>query len=215
MRLTGKSKPQAANPAPTSARRKLRRPGGGAIVLISGLFLASGLVRAADGAQGLGAEILARADEGGLIATLPTAPGPCQTPPDLEALFSDLRQREADLARAEAEVADRLQAAAIAGEEISQQIAELRVAEAALAATLMRAETSAEDDLARLTTVYENMKPKDAAPLFEQMEPGFAAGFLARMRPDAAAAIMAGLSPPAAYSVSVILAGRNAAAPIR
>ena len=45
------------------------------------------------------------------------------------------------------------------------------------------------------------------------MEPDFAAGFLGRMRPDAAAAVMAGLTPETAYSISVILAGRNATAP--
>ncbi|MEP4475030.1 MAG: hypothetical protein ABJ024_08265, partial [Lentilitoribacter sp.] len=75
------------------------------------------------------------------------------------------------------------------------------------------ANTAAEDDLVRLTAVYENMKPKDASALFEQMEPGFAAGFLGRMRADAAAGILSGLSPQVAYSISVILAGRNADIP--
>ena len=70
-----------------------------------------------------------------------------------------------------------------------------------------------ENDLAALTSVYENMKPKEAAPLFEAMDPVFAAGFLARMRPEVAAGIMAKLSPDAAYSISVILAGRNANVP--
>ena len=47
----------------------------------------------------------------------------------------------------------------------------------------------------------------------EEMEPSFAAGFLARMRSDVAAGIMAGLKPETAYTISVILAGRNAKAP--
>jgi flagellar motility protein MotE (MotC chaperone) len=45
------------------------------------------------------------------------------------------------------------------------------------------------------------------------MDPDFAAGFLGRMRPAAAAGIMAGLSPQKAYTISVLLAGRNAQAP--
>jgi flagellar motility protein MotE (MotC chaperone) len=45
------------------------------------------------------------------------------------------------------------------------------------------------------------------------MTPEFAAGFMARMRPDAAAAIMAGLEPATAYSISVVIAGRNARVP--
>ena len=34
-----------------------------------------------------------------------------------------------------------------------------------------------------MTTVYENMKPADAARIFETMDVNFAAGLLARMRP--------------------------------
>ncbi len=45
------------------------------------------------------------------------------------------------------------------------------------------------------------------------MAPEFAAGFLGRMRPDAAAAVLAGLKPDKAYSISVMIAGRNATAP--
>jgi flagellar motility protein MotE (MotC chaperone) len=46
--------------------------------------------------------------------------------------------------------------------------------------------------------------------LFERMSPDFAAGFLGRMRPEAAAAIMSGLPPELGYSISVLLASRNA-----
>ena len=79
--------------------------------------------------------------------------------------------------------------------------------------TLALADGATEADVARLTTVYEQMKPKESAALFEEMDPTFAAGFLARMRPEAAAGIMAGLSPEAAYTISVVLAGRNGAVP--
>jgi len=79
--------------------------------------------------------------------------------------------------------------------------------------TIALAESASDNDLDRLTKVYESMKPKQAAALFEQMNPNFAAGFLGRMRPEAAAMIMAGLSPEAAHSFSVVLAGRNANVP--
>jgi flagellar motility protein MotE (MotC chaperone) len=59
------------------------------------------------------------------------------------------------------------------------------------------------------------MKPKDAAAIFESMDVTFAAGFLARMNRDAAARLMAGLSAEKAYSISVVMAGRNARAPTR
>ena len=78
---------------------------------------------------------------------------------------------------------------------------------------LALADGAAEKDIQKLTAVYQAMKPKDAAALFETMSPEFAAGFLGRMPPEAAAAILSGMSSEAAYGVSVIVAGRNAAAP--
>ena len=100
-----------------------------------------------------------------------------------------------------------------AEQQIEDKLAALQQAEAALSATIARADTAAETDLAQLTTVYENMKPKEAADLFAQMPPRFAAGFLGMMRPDAAALIMTELDPEIAYSFSVVLAGRNANVP--
>jgi flagellar motility protein MotE (MotC chaperone) len=79
---------------------------------------------------------------------------------------------------------------------------------------MAQSEVAAEDDLSRLTSVYENMKPKEATEVFARMAPEFAAGFLGRMRPDAAALILSGLDPDKAYSISVLLAGRNANAPV-
>ena len=106
-----------------------------------------------------------------------------------------------------------MQALSVADQTIARKLAALTEAEEKLRATLALADTAAEDDLIRLTAVYQNMKPAEAAALFEEMDPQFAAGFLGRMDPAAAAGVLAGLSPQAAYSVSVILAGRNANVP--
>ncbi len=132
---------------------------------------------------------------------------------DVAIVLARLQERESRVAEREAALKARLQALAVAEVQIEQNLAALVKAEEELAATMALADTAAEDDLTRLTSVYENMKPKEAAPLFEAMDPKFAAGFLGRMRPDAAAAIMAGLEPKTAYAISVILAGRNAAVP--
>jgi flagellar motility protein MotE (MotC chaperone) len=128
-------------------------------------------------------------------------------------MLDELRAREERLKQREAEVADRAQALSVAKSEIDGRLAELLAAEEKLSATLTLADDAADEDVARLVTVYEKMKPKDAASLFAEMDPDFAAGFVARMRPDAAAAVMAGLDPKEAYTISVVLAGRNANAP--
>jgi len=140
-------------------------------------------------------------------------PDTCTTPEDIGTAIELLREREEQIQADEARIADRAQALAVADREIATRLAELEAAEADLRDLLALAEEAAEGDLSRLTSVYEAMKPKDAAALFEAMEPEFAAGFLGRMRPDAAAGIMTGLSPETAYMISVVLAGRNARAP--
>jgi flagellar motility protein MotE (MotC chaperone) len=96
---------------------------------------------------------------------------------------------------------------------ITARLADLATAEADLKATLSLADGAAENDLARLTAVYESMKPADAAALFTAMAPEFAAGFLGRMRPETAAAVLSGMAPETAYSISALIAGRNALVP--
>lgn len=188
------------------------RKGRGSILLIVGLLMGSGVVR-----LGVGTSEAIASTFAGLTREDTSAVTEARALRDggdgIARLLNALQARESAVEQREASLAFREKAVEIARQEIERRIAALETAEERLRSTLAIASTAAEDDLARLTTVYENMKPKNAAPLFEAMEPDFAAGFLGRMRPDAAAAIMAGISPGAAYSISAILAGRNAAAP--
>jgi flagellar motility protein MotE (MotC chaperone) len=128
-------------------------------------------------------------------------------------LLIALQEREEKVKKREVQQDVRQKALDVVGEEVAKRIDALENAEIQLRGTLALADGAAEKDLARLTLVYENMKPKDASALFEAMEPDFAAGFLGRMRPEAAASVLAGLTPAAAYSISVILASRNANVP--
>ncbi|MGX9355921.1 MotE family protein [Roseobacteraceae bacterium S113] len=131
----------------------------------------------------------------------------------IQIVLDALSQREKQLEQREEQVELRIDAMRKAESELEQRINELTNMENKLRETIALAEVAAEDDLSRLTAVYENMKPKESAELFETMDPSFAAGFLGRMKPAAAAGIMAGLEPETAYAISVVLAGRNANAP--
>lgn len=183
------------------------RPRGGVLTVISLLMIGSAVIR-----LGL---------EAGPALAKTTAQDPPEGKPEgtqvdavgLQLLLTELQRREADLNNRENAILDKEKALDIASRAIETRLTALQEAEAALQATLSLADQAAETDLARLTDVYQNMKPKDAAALFETMDPVFAAGFLARMPPDTAAGVMAGLSPEAAYTVSVVMAGRNASAP--
>lgn len=180
------------------------------------LLAGSAVVRATDHSDALVAfaqDSTAMMSESTEPDTDPAMAGQTEDPIDLAEILADLTKREEKIEMREAMIAERMAALSLAETEVARNLAALEQAEERLRATLALSATAAEDDLTRLTSVYENMKPKEAADLFEEMSPEFAAGFLARMRPDAAAAVMAGLEPATAYSVSVIMAGRNANAP--
>lgn len=137
----------------------------------------------------------------------------CYPGPDKQKLLDDIKIRMSQLDARELELAtrsERLQAAEVL---IQNNLRNLERAEESLAKTIAQVDGASESDLARLTSVYESMKPKVAAALFEQMDPEFSAGFLGRMNPQAAAGIMSNLSTETGYAISVVLAGRNALAP--
>lgn len=190
-----------------ASRARGIRPGRGVLAVVIGLLVASGVLRLGDEAGRAYATVTDPA--------APAAPVPaqCDAPPETAALLEAFRLREQRLALRETQVADRMQALQVAENEIAEKLAALEAAESSLAATLALAETAAVSDIDRLTAVYQSMKPADAAALFEEMPPEFSAGFIARMQPEAAAAVMGGLQSATAYSISVVLAGRNARVP--
>ncbi len=192
----------------------------GTLALIGGLLVGSAVIRAGIGAT----EVWAATDPQGedIFAADGSSdqrngdnnhPGACVTEEDIGPLLNTLRARESKIEEQETEIAFRMKTLETAKVEVEKRLAALVEAEDKLSATIAKAATAAEDDLSQLTTVYEQMKPKQAAALFEEMDPEFAAGFLGRMRPDSASSILAGMTPTAAYTISVMLAGRNADVP--
>ena len=81
----------------------------------------------------------------------------------------------------------------------------------ALAAAFGQAETAAEEEAMQLVSIYERMKPKQAAKIFDHMPPEVAAGFVRRMRQNSSAPILANMDAQKAYAISLLLAGRSSA----
>lgn len=186
---------------------RIHRAGTSSVLLVlAGLLLFAGMSR-----LGLGvAEVIAAEPTVGTEAGQATALTETPDPGDLLAV---LLAREAELVAAEEAMAARSAQLRAAEEALARQMASLEAAEAQLAATLRMTESAAEEDLQRLTSVFENMKGAQAAELFAQMDTEFAAGFISRLRPDFAGEIMAGLDPVAAYAISAVIAGRHARTP--
>lgn len=174
---------------------------------ILSLFVLSGLLR-------LGAVGFAQASATQGTAPAAGPPGQCAPMAPLQQALERVTGRAEMLDQREAQLADRAAALSQVEARVNAQIATLEATEQRLQSLLALSDTAAEDDLSRLTQVYETMDPADAAALFSQMDPGFAAGFLARMQSDAAAGVLSALDPAIAYSISVLIATRNASAPV-
>ncbi|WP_378213767.1 MotE family protein [Aquicoccus sp. G2-2] len=206
----------ARAPDNKTPRKKTPRRGRGALLLIAGLLMSSAFIRLGrDAGQAFASQpaLMSRANDAPKATPAHDPAAQCTPPPDIAAMLAAFQAREARLKEREARMEMRMRALSVTDREISKRMTSLTTAEEKLRATLALADSAAENDLAKLTAVYESMKPKDAAALFEQMDASFSAGFLSRMRPEAAAAIMAGLTPNKAYTISAILAGRNAEVP--
>lgn len=197
-----------------SKTKRNRRSGLSVSLIIALLFVASGVVRLFGGTgAAIAREVAALAPEPVHGGSTAEAKAICPDAPELERILEALKTREAAVAEREARVERKTQDLNEASAQLGEQMHALKRAESDLAQTIAAAETAAETDIAQLTSVYENMKPKEAAAVFQEMAPEFAAGFLSRMRSDAAARILAGLDPASAYSISVILASRNVDVP--
>lgn len=189
-----------------------RRNGRGSVLLICCLLIGSAAIRVgSEAGKAVATESPFPVPANSEVAKTPASSE--ENKEDFARMLLAFKQREERIERLEHQIDMRQKALEVADAEIEKRLQVLQDAENALRSMLAIADTAAEDDVVRLTSVYENMKPKVAAALFEEMEPAFAAGFLGRMRPDAAAGIMSGLTPNKAYTISVILAGRNAEAP--
>lgn len=186
----------------------------GSIAIITTFLLCSAMLRVMTGAGTAIAEgeLVERLTQSGVSEDTGER-NEIQRMEHVEKILKALQEREKRVEQREQYLKTHAKALEVAKIEVERRITALELAEERLSATLALADTAAEEDIILLTTVYENMKPKDAIPLFSAMEPKFAAGFLGRMRPEIAAEILSGLEPQSAYSISAILAGRNASVP--
>lgn len=196
------------------SRAKPARAQSGPLRFILVCFVASGLIRLGIAGPAIAEQYAALGPEvtGPGTDEVPHAAG-CMPNGDADELMQAIASRAQSLDQREAYINNREAALAIAETRIAEQLQSLQGAEEQLAATLSRADSAADEDVARLTAVYEQMKPNAAAAIFETMDIDFAAGFLARMQPQYAAGILSAMPADLAYSVSVVIAGRNAGAP--
>lgn len=132
-----------------------------------------------------------------------------ETGRELSLLISEVERKSSELRERERIVSEREVAQDEVGLRIDAKIKDLTIAEERLRQTIGQAKESASKDIDTVVSLYERMKPKQAAGVFEMMEPALASGLLARMNPEVASGILANLSAEKSYAISVFLSGRN------
>lgn len=189
--------------AATAGRRAI-----GGVGLIVLCLLGSATLRLVSNGQAFAEELGSLAETDG--STNATA---CPSTADAETLLGAIREREDELAKESIRLSERSQTLNVAEAKLAEQLAAFETAQKNLEATLAVADKAAERDIDRMTTVYENMKPAEAAKIFERMDVAFAAGLLARVRPEIAAQVLAAMNADSAYAVTLTIASRNHAVP--
>ncbi|MFO1104940.1 MAG: hypothetical protein U1E34_02480 [Amaricoccus sp.] len=179
-------------------------PAIGGVGLIVACFLVSAALRLSESGLALAEEM-----ESAAPAQSADASG------DAGQLMKALRDREAQLNAEETRLADRAQTLNVAEAKLAEQLAAYEKAQKQLQDTLASADKAAEKDIDRMTTVYENMKPADAARILDRMDVNFAAGLMARMRPEIAANVLAAMNADSAYAVTLTVASRNSKVPTK
>ncbi len=130
----------------------------------------------------------------------------CLTGDVLETLTADMKRLETR----KLEIAEREAALAAVEAKLATQMKAVEEANTSLQVKIDQLKSVANDDLKHLVGMYQTMKPKQAADIFNSMDPSFAAGFLREMSSEKAGLIMANMDARKSYTISVIIAGRNA-----
>ncbi len=182
-----------------------------AMLMLSGCFMLSALVRVFDPTNALAVEDTAAGTAVGAVESVPDAVD--ESYAGLTELLNTLRERGAHLDAREAKTREREKVIEAASSALRDQMARLEEAEARLSELLRIADKAADKDVGKLVATFQNMDAKRSGPIFENMDVPFAAGLISRMNDVAAASILAVLTPDKAYAITVQIAGQNALVP--
>ncbi len=136
------------------------------------------------------------------------APAPSTTPAarSRDAVLESLAQRRETLEAQEAELRLRENLLKATETRVEERIAELREIETRINTAIDQRRQEDEERIAGLVTMYESMKPKDAARIFDQLEMDVLLRVVQRMKARAMSEILAAMQPQVAKRLTVELA---------
>ena len=123
-----------------------------------------------------------------------------------EALLARLAERRGELDRRDADIAMRTALLEAAEKRLDERTKELAALEAQVAALVDEKQAAEEAGFRAVVTMYETMKPKDAAKIFDTLSTAVMVKVVRAMSPRKMSPILAAMSPEPAQKLTVALA---------
>lgn len=125
------------------------------------------------------------------------------------AILERLQERREELDKRARELDIRESLIQAAEKRMDGKLAELKQTEQRIAAVTQQKDSAQAAQFKGLVTMYENMKPRDAAKIFDRMEPNVLIDIASKIEPRHMADIMAQMTPDTAQRLTVELANRS------
>lgn len=122
-------------------------------------------------------------------------------------MLKDAVQKIEFLNKREAQILEQERLLEISNRRVREQVAKLKLIREEIIESAQLADSTIAKENKRLITIYEKMKPKDAANIFNEMQPHVAAELLRTMKEDQSSQILAKMNPKNAHAVTLSLAG--------
>lgn len=129
--------------------------------------------------------------------------------PSERALLERLSERRQELERRQNELDMRDTLLKAAEQRLENRINDLKDTEARIVAATQQKEDAEKDRLRNLVTMYENMKPKDAAKIFDRLDTRLATEVAKLIQPRRMSDILAQMTPESAQRLTVELASQD------
>jgi flagellar motility protein MotE (MotC chaperone) len=127
------------------------------------------------------------------------------------AVLESLGKRRESLQQQEGQLDLREKLLQATEERIKKQVEELKKLEERIEAAVEEKKQQEENEIAGLVTMYENMKPKDAARIFDRLSLPILLKVVRQMKPRKMADVLAKMSPEAAERLTVAIASNSTA----
>lgn len=124
-------------------------------------------------------------------------------------LLQQLSTRRDALDQRERTIEQREALLSVAERRVEEKVAELEALRGEIETLLHQADSQSEEQLKELASIYESMRPADAAAIFNGLDLEVLIAVLERMRGQKSAAVLAGMNPERARQVTTELARRR------